>query len=102
LQLPTWQLIVEQLPVPFAIVHGMPHAPQLVTVVKGSQPLAALPSQLPKFVLHPVSAQVPVLQLAVPLVRAQAVPQTAQLVLVFSGVSQPAALVQLPKPLAHV
>ena len=67
-----------------------------------SQPLAALPSQLPKPPLQAVSWQLPVLQLAVPLARLHATLQPAQWVLLLSCVSQPAVLLQLPQPLWQV
>ena len=56
---------LHQVDVAFAKLHGALHAPQLLDVLRGSQPLAALESQSRKPELQPVSAHVPVVQLAV-------------------------------------
>lgn len=56
-----------------------------------SQPLPALPSQLPQFGLQVPSAQVPALQSPVALAGAHGMPQPPQLVRVRVEVSQPFA-----------
>jgi hypothetical protein len=105
LQLDSTQLPVEQLVVAFGREHVVPHAPQLLLVVSEvSQPLVALPSQLPHPLLHVPRVQVPVEQLAEAFVRVQVVPQAPQLLLVVSEVSQPslASPLQLPQPLLQL
>ncbi len=84
-------------------LHALPQVPQLVLVLSAaSQPFASTLSQLPQPALQPVRVQLPVEQLAVPFARLQTVPQEPQLASVLSGVSQPTAVVQLPKPGLHV
>jgi hypothetical protein len=84
---------------PFALVHAVPHAPHAATVVSEvSQPLAALPSQLPHPELHEIE-HAPSVHVAVPFVLLQIVPHVPQLFeLVCVFVSQPFATVpsQLP------
>ena len=65
-----------------------------------SQPLLAIPSQLPKPGLQLEIEQTPELQAAVPLVELQTEPHKPQLEVVFRFVSQPllASPSQLPKP----
>jgi hypothetical protein len=106
---PALQEAVSQFPaaqvgVASARVQAVPHAPQLVSVVRvDSQPLDSFRSQLPKLELHVVSAQVPVAHVEAPLGREHAVPQEPQLASVVSGVSQPleATRSQSPKPASH-
>jgi len=59
--------------VPFALLQTVPQAPQLAVVVcvLVSQPLPALPSQLPKPALQVLMAQLPVLQVTEAFVREQ-------------------------------
>ena len=73
LHVPPWQLN----PAP----HFAPQAPQLFPSVFSftSQPLAALPSQSPKPVVHVATAQLPAVHEAVALVRLQTVAQPPQL-----------------------
>jgi hypothetical protein len=58
----------------------LPHTPQLVTLVEvlTSQPLAALPSQLPKPELHAARVHAPAAQPATALARLHTVPQALQ------------------------
>jgi len=65
---------------PVGALHTRPQAPQLPTAPRRSvsQPLAALPSQLPKLVAQAPSAQVPEAQVAVPLAKLHARPQAPQ------------------------
>jgi hypothetical protein len=61
----TWQLPVAQLSVAFASSQVSPQPAQFERVVSGvSQPVVALPSQLPKPDEHVPSAQLPVAQLS--------------------------------------
>jgi hypothetical protein len=92
--------------VPCALVQVVPQAPQLVTVEFRfvSQPLAALPSQLPKPELH-VGTQLPAVHVVEPFAFVQAVPQAPQFAVeVFRFASQPveARPSQLPKPVLQV
>jgi hypothetical protein len=86
----------------------LPHVPQLAAAVSRfvSQPLAALPSQLPQPVAHAAIPHVPPVHPAVPWATAgQVLPQVPQLVAVVSrSVSQPFAALpsQLPQPTEHV
>jgi hypothetical protein len=81
---------VVQLVSALARTHGAPHAPQSVVVASDvSQPVASLPSQLPKPAVHAPMAQVPVAQVALANARPQLDPQPPQLTSVVSGVSQP-------------
>jgi hypothetical protein len=80
------------------------HPPQLEVVVSGvSQPVASLPSQSPKPLLHDAMLHVPVAHVAVANARPQLVPHAPQLTSVVSGVSQPlpGTLSQSPKPTLH-
>jgi hypothetical protein len=91
-----------QVVVPCAFVHAIPQPPQLVMLVLkfASQPLLALPSQLPKPALH-VGTQTPVVQVVDPLAFVQALPHAPQFdTEVFVLASQPvdASPSQLPKP----
>jgi hypothetical protein len=88
--------------VPFAVPHALLQAPQCsgLPVVIVSQPLAKLPSQLPKPALQTM-LHAPALHAATPFVDPQTVPQAPQFDrLLDSVVSQPFAtlLSQLPKP----
>jgi hypothetical protein len=81
----------------------LPH--RVVVVVRSvSQPLATLPSQLPKPASQLSMTQVPLAQDAVALAGAQGVLQAPQSVKVLSGVSQPLdrSSSQLPNPEVHV
>jgi hypothetical protein len=81
--------------------HAAPQAPQLASVLSAvSQPLVALPSQLPKPLLQAPSVHVPLPQLAAAFARLQPTLQPAQLLLVFRACSQPLAsfVSQLPNP----
>jgi hypothetical protein len=83
----------------------MPQPPQLVTLVLkfASQPLLALPSQLPKFALQ-VGTQTPVVHVVEPFGFAQPFPQAPQFdVDVFVLTSQPvdARPSQFPNPVLH-
>lgn len=95
------QLPPEQLVVPFGLVQVVPHAPQLpmLDCVFVSQPLLALPSQLPKPALQ-VGTQLISEHWVEPLALVQPTPQPPQLVTLVSGVSQPLSALpsQLPKP----
>jgi hypothetical protein len=89
---------------PWAFEHATPHAPQFVVVVVAvSQPLFALPSQLPQPALQP-GAQSPLPHATVPWLLLHCVPHAPQLlVLVKRFVSQPLFGLpsQLPKPALH-
>ena len=86
------QVPVPQVAVAFAREQAIPQLAQFAKVVSAvSQPLAVLPSQLPKPPLHAPIAQEPVEQLAVALVRLHAAPQLAQFASVVSDASQPLA-----------
>ncbi len=82
LQAATWQVLAMHADVALGRLHTMPHAPQFVRVdvVSVSQPLAAMPSQLPKCGLQATTVQAPAVQ---PLIRVLAplhvVPQAPQL-----------------------
>lgn len=69
----------------------VPHAPQLLVEVSWvSQPLAALPSQLPKPALHvPIAQTPPLLQVAAALAKVQAALHAPQLESVLITRSQP-------------
>jgi hypothetical protein len=70
---------VLQVGVPFIVVHMMPHAPQLPSVVSvASHPVATLLSQLPKPGLH-WSTHIPFEQVAVSLTVLQTLPHPPQL-----------------------
>jgi hypothetical protein len=82
---------------------GRPHAPQFATLVSSgvSQPLVALPSQLPMLVLH-TRLQTPPAQLAVPPALGHTLPHRPQwLVLVKIVVSQPSAGFELQSLLSR-
>lgn len=91
--------------VPFVPLHTVPHAPQLLVLVLVlvSQPLLALPSQLPNPVLQELNAHEPVAHEVVALVRLHTVPHAPQLLVVLRFVSQPlfALPSQFAKPAAH-
>jgi hypothetical protein len=93
-----------QAAVPLFVLHGALQAPQCRVLVcrLASQPLFALPSQLPKPALQ-VMLHAPLLQLGVPLVVLQALPQPPQLLTVFKLISQPFPLLpsQSAKPAAQ-
>src|SRR4051794_40030432 len=84
--------------------HTLPHAPQLLTSLVRffSQPLAALPSQLPNPALHELTAQALFEQLETALARLHAAPHAPQFATLFVMLtSQPSAAIplQLPKPM---
>jgi hypothetical protein len=87
------------------VTQAIPQPPQCVLLVATvvSQPFIALPSQLPKPMLHDAIAHEPVAHVAVALLRAQAAPHAPQFVSVLVGASQPfiAFASQLPKPMLH-
>ena len=86
----TAQVVVAQVPVPFAGAQGTAQAPQFVVVVSGaSQPSVGLALQLPKLPVQAPSVQTPPGQVSVAFARSQSVPQPPQLPSVLSGVSQP-------------
>jgi hypothetical protein len=85
-------------------LHVTPQPPQLLELVSGvSQPLASLPSQLPKPALHVPIAHEPLAHVAVALGREQLTPQPPQLLVVVRGVSQPLLMSpsQFPLPAVH-
>ena len=105
LQLEIAHVPVEHVAVAFGREQPAPHEPQLPSVLSGvSQPLPALPSQLPQPAAHEAIAHVPVAHVEVAWASEHAVPQPPQLLSVLSGVSQPFAGFpsQLPEPLVHV
>jgi hypothetical protein len=77
--------------VPFVVVQTFPHAPQLLMSAETgfSQPLPAMPSQLPHPVLHDANVHVPVEQSPLAFGYEQLTPHPPQLFVVFSGCSQP-------------
>jgi hypothetical protein len=87
--------------------HAVPQAPQLFrsALTLTSHPVAALPSQSLKFVLHDTTVQTPAAQVSVAFVVLQARAQAPQFRASPSAmfVSQPLVAMpsQLPKPLAH-
>ena len=83
-------------------LHGTSQPPQLVVVLSGSQPLAALPSQFWWLALQLAIRQLPLLQVAVALAREHVMPQSVQSVSVRMLVSQPGIELQLLKPVLHV
>jgi hypothetical protein len=91
--------------VALAAVHARPHIPQLVTVlVAASQPLAALPSQLPKPMLQLAIAHEPVAHVGVALATVQGAPHAPQFVTELSRTSHPFASLesQSAKPMLQV
>lgn len=96
------QLPAVQVPVPLAVPHTLPQAPQLVSEFKfASQPSSVRALQLAKPVLHEPTWQVPAVQISFALGRLHALlhaPQCATEDVV--AVSQPltGSLSQLPKP----
>src|SRR4051812_36398697 len=85
----------------------VPQPPQFFGSVLrlASQPLASLPSQLPKPPLQPMSTQLPALQLPLPLVKVQGRPHMPQLGSdEVRSVSQPLPRLpsQLPKLLLQI
>jgi hypothetical protein len=102
LQVPSWHAPPKQVEPAFVKLHAVAQLPQWVGlfVVLVSQPLATLPSQLPKPDEH-VIEQVPAEHAGVPLADEHAAPQPPQFaVLVLMLVSQPFDVLpsQLPKP----
>ena len=75
------QLPAEQLGVPLATVHALPHAPQCDVLVRTlvSQPSATPPAQSPKPALQEAMPQPPEEQLGVPLATLHALPHVPQL-----------------------
>lgn len=107
LHAPSVHVLAAQLAAALGREHAAPHAPQCasVFVVLVSQPLTALPSQLPKPMLHAPSVQLPVVHDAAALGREHTIPHAPQwLVLLLVLVSQPLLSVpsQSPKPALHV
>ncbi len=82
--------------------HALAHAPQWLAllVVLVSQPLVALPSQLPKPAPHDATWHEPEAHVALPLLTLHVRPHIPQWLLLLSAVSQPFAGIasQLPKP----
>jgi hypothetical protein len=90
---------------PFATEQPTPQPPQCVVLLSGvSQPLLALPSQLPKPVVQPASAHEPALHAAVPFAYEHDRPHIPQWLVEVSGVSHPLLALpsQSPKPALHV
>jgi hypothetical protein len=90
--------------VPLALVHCVPHAPQLAVVLTASsQPFVLFMSQLPKPAVQVPSVQVPVEQDSLAFARSHGVLHAPQSDRVFSGLSQPLEAVpsQLSKPALH-
>jgi hypothetical protein len=75
------ELLTQLVVPPVGGAHGRPHPPQFEGLlrVSVSQPLAALPSQLPKPVLQAAMAQTPAAHVPVALVKVHARPQAPQL-----------------------
>ena len=104
LQLPITQLPPAHVGVALARAHALPQDPQLPGVLRGvSQPLAALPSQLPQPLSQPPIAQLPAKQAGVACARVHALPQRSQLLTLESEVSHPSAAspLQSPNPILH-
>jgi hypothetical protein len=103
---PALQLMVQapppQLGVPFTEEHGEPQAPQwaVLMLVLVSQPLALLPSQLPKPVAQLPSVQTRFGQVSAALAKSQTTPQPLQSLVVVRLVSQP--LFGFPSQLAQL
>jgi hypothetical protein len=96
-----WHAPSEQLAVPFVLLHTVPHAPQLPTLVSvlTSQPLVPMPSQFANPELHAPSRHVPVEQDSVAFGRSHVCPHAPQSVSVTSAVSQvDPSPSQSPKP----
>jgi hypothetical protein len=98
----TVQVPPVQAAVPFVTLQILPQVPQLFVLLVRlvSQPLLAMPSQLPKPALHEAIVHTPLTQAAVPLAELQVVPQVPQLpgsVAVFTQVP-----LQLVWPAPHV
>jgi hypothetical protein len=100
------QAPLEQLAVPFALLHFVPQLPQFATLepVFTSQPFVDTLSQLAKPELQVDSVHVPVEHDAAAFGRLQDAPQAPQLVSVVSAVSQPLAEFpsQSPRPLLQL
>ena len=99
-QLPPMQAVV-----PFGLLHVVPHAPQLPALVVRlvSQPLLAMPSQLPQPGAQ-LGTQLPAVQVVVPCGLVHESPHEPQLATLFVRfVSQPLLPLpsQLPKPGKH-
>jgi hypothetical protein len=91
---------------PFVPLHTVPQPPQFEALVSVlvSQPLLALPSQLPKPELHAPSVQVPLTHDSVALARSHSAPQApqfARLVLVLVSQPLPELPSQSPSPGLH-
>jgi hypothetical protein len=98
---PKLHVPVEQSPVPFANVHGLPQLPQLVVVVpEVSQPLGPIASHSSQPGLQAPCMHAPPGQVADAFGKLHVTPQPLQFAVVLSGVSQPLVTVpsQLPKP----
>ncbi|HET6337367.1 MAG TPA: hypothetical protein VFG30_29285 [Polyangiales bacterium] len=98
------QCPVSQLVTAFARLHDVPHAPQLLSVVRvRSQPLSRLPSQSPKFISHSASSQVPSLQRLDPFANVQPCRQTPQCSTESKVASQPSSATSLQStyPVSH-
>jgi hypothetical protein len=97
---------VEHVAVAFVREQATRHAPQCVVVlVCVSQPLASIPSQLPKPMLHITSEHLPALHDAVALFREQGTPHAPQCnndVLVSVSQPLPAIMSQFPRPALQV
>jgi hypothetical protein len=97
---------VAQVATAFGSAQGTPHPPQSVSVFRlVSQPLPALPSQLPVPEGHAVHWHTPEVQLGVPVGHTQTLPQVPQLLtFVRLSVSHPFAGLpsQSPHPVVHV
>ena len=91
-QVPMPQVLAEHVAVACAKLQRFMHAPQFeVLLVRFvSQPLDAIPSQLPQPALHPPMAHAPLIQDCVVCARLQTLPHMPQFVaLVVTSVSQP-------------
>jgi hypothetical protein len=103
LQAPSTHALAAQLAAALAKVQARPHAEQLVALVRRSvsQPLAAIPSQLPKLALHVPTPHVPEAHvLTLTLVRRHTLPHMPQCdgsVMVFTHAPE-----QLVVPAPHV
>jgi hypothetical protein len=82
-----------QLAAPLLLLQTFPHAPQLFTFVCvfTSQPLPALPSQLPKPAVHVPSVHTPAVHASLAFARSHTAPHDPQSESVVSGASHPVA-----------
>lgn len=85
-----------------APLQTVPQAPQCASVVSAASQSGLLVSQFPYPGSQVTGPQVPPTHAAPPWSTPQALPQAPQLLVVTSGVSQPAAAVQSPKPSWHL